>query len=272
MHYDTLPESQVARRYFDAAKAHGERFVQESRAQARRFDSSEFEAIVACSRLLCILGFAFQRTHRVNGVGLSDPAAWTWLHLVRGVKTVYTAIQQSGASFDPIVSVDMIPEVPPRPNLCDEPTFGMQWHRTSEQFRVVHNTQGERFDNLLAALLSRRSKFTEDTAADIHTAIVSLENVTTHICTGEVHSLLRAICTWPGSMSSGFSSLLIKNEPLALVVYAHWLMLVALARDMWWFDDMGIAGIREVASICSRDDPSLEGLLEWPLQLVASCR
>ena len=73
-------------------------------------------------------------------------------------------------------------------------------------------------------------------------------------------------------MSSGFSNLLLKNEPLALVMYAHWLMLVVLARDMWWFDDMGIAGIREVASICSRDDPSLEGLLEWPLQLVASCR
>ena len=270
MHYDALPESQVARRYFEAAKAHGERFVQESRAQASRFDSSEFDAIVACSRLLCILGFAFYRTHRVNGVILSDPAAWTWLHLVRGVKTVYTAIHESGENFDPIVSVDMIPEIGPRSGLFSIPTDGMQWYRRSEQFRTVHNSQRERFESLFAALLSRASNLSEEASADIHTAIVSLEHVTTHICTGEVHSLLRAICTWPGSMSNGFTSLLLNNQPLALVVYAHWLMLVVLARDMWWFDDMGVAGIREVAAICLPDDPSLEPLLRWPVQLLES--
>ena len=102
----------------------------------------------------------------------------------------------------------------------------------------------------------------------MHSAIVSLENVTSHICAGEVHSLFRAICTWPGKVSNGFLDLLLKNEPFALVVCAHWLMLVALAEHMWWFDDMGVAGIREVAAICSSEGPSMRKILEWPMKML----
>jgi hypothetical protein len=264
-----VSEPQEAKNHFEVANSHGERFVAEARAQARRFNASEFDSILACSRLLSVLGFAFYRSHRANGAKLSDSAAWTWLHLLRGVKTVYTAVQQSDAKLDPLMSVNMIPEIT---RLRGVPTKGMQWHRVDEHFRLVQDTQRERFEALSATLCSGKPGLSNEEMGDLNSAIINLDEVTTHLCIGEVHSVFRAICTWPGSISNGFVNMLLENEPLALVVYAHWLMLVMLARDSWWFDDMASAGICEVVDICLRDDPSLQLLLEWPMQMVNNVR
>ena len=269
MSNDVASEPQEAEKYFKVAKSHGERFVAEARAQARRFDASDFDSILACSRLLSLLGFAFHQVHRANGVKLSDSAAWTWLHLLRGVKTVYTAVQQSDAKLDPLISINMIPEIT---NLRGDPSKGMQWHRDHEQFGLVQDTQRDRSEALLAALRSRQPNLTNDEMEDLHSAIVSLDEVTSHLCMGEVHSVFRAICTWPSSVSNGFVNMLLENEPFALVVYAHWLMLVVLIRDAWWFNDMGVASIIEVSDICMHTDPGLQLLLEWPMQMVNSVR
>lgn len=266
MSHDSVAEPQAAKKYFEVAKSHGERFVAEARAQARRFDPLEFDSILACSRLLSVLGFAFYQIHRSNGVALGDSAAWTWLHLLRGVRTVYTAVLQSEAKhLDPIMSVNMIPEVTGSPRA---PNTGMQWHRKHEHFRFVKDRQAERMESLFTALSSRASDFNDQEIEDIRTEIASVGEITTHICEGEVQSVFRAICTWPGSMSNGFMTMLLENEPFALAIYAHWLMLVALASEMWWFDDMGVAGIREIADICSREDSGLSAVLRWPMQLL----
>ena len=145
MHYDSISEPQPARRYFATAESNGERFVMESRQQTRRFDSLEYHSIFACSRLLSILGFAFYRTHRANGVSLSDAAAWRWLHLVRGVKIVFTASIESGVDIDPIMSQNMTPEIPQSQGSCSTPTSSMQGHRMHRHFYLVQETQGERF-------------------------------------------------------------------------------------------------------------------------------
>ena len=72
-------------KYSEAAEAHGMIFVRESRQKLQDLrGQAELDSSFACSRLLCILGFAFFRTHRGNGVSLADSAAWTWLHLLRG--------------------------------------------------------------------------------------------------------------------------------------------------------------------------------------------
>ena len=240
----------------------------ESERQARQFDPSEFSSIVACSRLLTLLGFAFYRTHRANDITLGDAAAWTWLHLLRGVKIVYDTILKSGAEIDPILSLNMKPQIASHMDLRDTPDNGMQWHREHAHFHLIQDTRKERFDSLFGSLLSREANFTPKEANDLHDTILSLKNVTEHICTGEVHSLNRALATWPGNMSAGFTDMLLRNEPFALVLYAHWLMLGVLAEDMWWVGDMGVAGIREVASICLRDDQKLQPLLEWPMQML----
>ena len=269
MHYYSLSEPQIARRYFEAAESNGERFVEETRRQTRRFDSQEFNSILACSRLLTVLGFAFYRTHRANGVTLSDAAGWTWLHLLRGVKSVYTAMLESDTELDPTMSLNMVPELPQnRGWIGGTPTGGMQWHRTHYHFRFIQETQEERFECLFASVQSRKADFSQEEMKDLSAAIVSLEQVTKHICTGEVHSLYRAICTWPGYMSIGFMDMLLRKEHFALAVYAHWLMLVVLAEHMWWIDDMGVAVIREIADICSSYDSSVKTMLTWPMKML----
>ena len=268
LHYDVLSDSETSRKYFNVAKSIGERFVAESTAQARRFDPSEFSSMIVCSRLLVLLGFAFYRTHRTNGVPLSDAGAWTWLHLLRGVNTVYAAIAQSNVELDPLLSANMIPELPQHRSSDERTTACLHSFRHSDVFRIVSTSRHERIRELYTCLSTRSLSFNAEAMNDLQTAIVSLEEVTTYICAGEVQSLFRAIGTWPGSVSNGFTNMLLKNEPFALTIYAHWLMLVALARDMWWFDDMESAGIQEVAAILSNCDQSLLPLLEWPVKIV----
>ena len=256
-----MSEPQVARKYFEVAKSHGEQFVAEARAQARRFDPKEFDSILACSRLLSVLGFAFLQIHRSNGVTLDEPAAWTWLHLLRGVVTVFDAVREADAELDPIMSINMVPEVT---RLHGDPTDGMRWHRDHMHFAFVRDTQKERIETLFVALDRRAPNFAIRQADDFRAAIVSLNEITSHICNNEVSSVFRAVATWPGSITHGFMDMLLKNEPFALAIYGHWLMLVALLDHLWWFDDMGLACITEIANICARDDPSLSPLLRWP--------
>ena len=269
MHHDVISQPLLARQYFEAAESHGERFVMESKEQARRFDPQDFDSILACSRLLTVFGFAFYRTHRANGVALSDSAAWTWLHLLRGVKTVYTAIQESGSDIEPIMAINMRPEIPGTPGSQGQLHGGMRWHREHQHFNLVNETERERFQGLFAGLLSRKADFNQEELKDLHSAIATLEEVTRHVCTGEVSSLFRAMCTWPGSISTGFVGMLLNNEPFALVIYAHWLMLVVLGDQMWWFGDMGLAGVQEVLDICL-GDLRTEAMLRRPKEMIRS--
>ena len=56
--------------------------------------------------------------------------------------------------------------------------------------------------------------------------------------------------------------------PPALAVYAHWLMLMVLVEDLWWIDDMGRAGIRDIIARCSDADRDVRSLLIWPQQML----
>lgn len=46
-----------------------------------------------------------------------------------------------------------------------------------------------------------------------------------------------------------------------LAVYAYCLTLKVLVDDLWWVDDMGRAGIRDVIVICSDADRDVRSLL-----------
>lgn len=196
---------------------------------------------------------------------LCDSAAWTWLHLVRGVLTVFKAVRKANAELDAIISINMIPEVSGLPGT---PAFGMQWHREHKHFALVRDSQQERIESLFATLNRKALEFTTEQAVELRAAIVSLDDITTHICSNENHSVFRAACTWPGNMTNGFINMLLENDPFALAIYANWLMLIALLDNMWWFDDMSAAEIDEIADICSQRDPSVVSLLEWPRSML----
>lgn len=267
LHHDSaaVASGEHSSKYLEAAEAHGIVFVAESRQKLQDLQPSEINSNLACSRLLCVLGFAFFRVHRRNGVTLSDRAAWTWLQLLRGVKVTFDAKREPNQDVDEIITKDMVPELPSdirpyspsaarRPGLsCNHPSFPF--------FR---RTRRERFDALRATLHGDWLALGHQKTKDLGDAIDILHQVTEHVCSHEVHSLFRAMCTWPSRLPKGFVDMLTDGCPPALAVYAHWLMLVALLENLWWVGDMGRAGIRDVINLCSDASSHVRALLIWP--------
>ena len=253
--------------YLEVAMAHGKIFVEESSQKMQDFQeglrTQDQDSILACSRLLCILGFAFFRMHRQNGTMLSDPAAWTWLHLLRGVKTSYDTVVEAGRPVDEMFMKDMTPQL-----CCHQPLPPMAVGCQESSFGYIQQSRRAFIDALRYALYGDWSSLGKTKTADLGAAIDLLDRVTEQVCSQKSQCLLRTICTWPAQISKGFVDLLIGRSPPALVVYAHWLMLMVLVEDLWWIDDMGRAGIREIIEICSDADRDVRSLLLWPRQML----
>ena len=269
LHYESSRDQSDEHRleYLEVAEAHGKIFVKESRQKMQDFQeglrTQDQDSILACSRLLCILGFAFFRTHRQNGTMLSNPAAWTWLHLLRGVKTSYDAVVEAGRPVDEMFMKDMTPQV------CHhQPTPRSDVGRQNLCFRYIQQSRRAFIDALRSALCRDWSSLGNEKITDLGAAIDLLDQVTMQVCSQQSQSLLRTICTWSAHIPKGFVDLLTSRSPPALVVYAHWLMLTVLVEDLWWVDDMGRAGIREIIAICSDADLDVRSLLLWPQHML----
>ena len=266
-HYDSVVTADPIRessKYLEAAQAHGEIFVRESLRKMRDMHQSESEAIIACSRFLCVLGFAFFRTHRENGSTLRDSTSWTWLGLLRGVRTTYTAIVNSGREIDETVAKDMIPELLNDRGLHYPQEWQMGLVCKHPSSRFVEQSKGERFIALKSTLNTSWLCLESQKIEYLRAAIDILELVTEHAFSPHVQSLFRMMCTWPSKVPRGFVDCLVDGFQPALAIYAHWLMLVVLLEDLWWIDDMGRSGIRNVADMCTHATPDVRSLLMWP--------
>lgn len=267
LHYEPPPDHSDAQHseYLEAAKAHGQIFVKASRQKMEDFQeglrTQDQDSILACSRLLCMLGFAFFRMHRQEGKTLSDAAAWTWLHLLRGVKTSYDAVVEAGRPVDEMFMNDMIL------SLCHhQPLPQMDVGCQTPCFRYIQQSRRAFVDALRSALYSDWRSLGETKTADLGAAITLLDQVTAQVCSQQPQCILRTICTWVAEIPKGFVDLLTSRSPPALVVYAHWLMLIVLVEELWWIDNMPRVGIRDVIAICSdaADDSDIRSLLRWP--------
>ena len=256
--------------YFDLAEIHGEAFVAQSRQQLHELQTSLVDSNSACSRLLCVLAFAFYRHRRRIGIHITDDEAWTWLHLLRGVQTVHLSMIQSGQALDPIILRDMAPEISSHPSSDEMPEFRHNPSTTHAAFDLIQQSRQERFQTLYAVVNEGWISSTNQKYLDLRSAVDVLFEVTEHICARRCDSLFRALCTFPGNLQRGFVEMVTTGVPEALIVYSHWLMLVVLAEDLWWVGDMGRAGILAVFNAANEMDPSWLKLLDWPLRLLDS--
>lgn len=248
------------------AEAHGEMFVGESSRQLREMHPSKIESNFVCSKLLCVLGFAFYRNHRSKGTLLTDDAAWRWLHLLRGVLPTYEAMVESNHDINSAIMRDMIPEISSPDAALQSYQLGEALDRSQPLFSFIKQSQRQQLSALHLIVNKMKLALGAQQYNDLITAIATLQHVTEHVCDGDVHSLYRAICTFPGSVSKGFVEMLTSTFPLALAIYAHWLVLVILIEDLWWVGDMGRAGIREIVDLCALDGVEFMSILEWPRQ------
>lgn len=269
LHHDSSADrsDEFRLRYLEAAEAHGKIFVKGSREKMQDFqaglNSQDQDSILACSRLLCVLGFAFFRTHRKNGTTLADAAAWTWLHLLRGVKTSYLSAVESGQPIDEIFLKDMAP-----PSSCYQLTLQKRTGCQNPCFKYVQKSWQEWFDALQSTLDRKWSSLEDQRLQGLTIAINLLYDTTEQISSQRVENVFRIIFTWPAEIPRGFVDMLMEGFPPALAVYAHWLLLVVLVEDFWMIDDMGRAGIRDVIAMCSEADSIVRHLLIWPRKML----
>lgn len=269
LHHESSPDhsGEHCLEYLEAAEAHGKTFVKESRQKLQDFqeglNTQDQDSLLACSRLLCVLGFAFFRTHRQNGTTLADPAAWTWLHLLRGVKTSYVAVVEAGRPVDEVFMRDTTP-----PLCYHQPIPRMGVGCKNIYFRYVQQSRRGFIDALRSTLRRDWSSLGDQETEDLSAAIDLLHQVTEQICSQQLQSLLHIICTWPADIPGGFVDMLVAESPPALAVYAHWLMLMVLVEDLWWIDDMGRAGIRDIIARCPDAEGDARSLLMWPQQML----
>ena len=268
LHYESSHDHSAEHclKYLETAEAHGKVFVKESRQKLQDFqkglNTQDQDSVLACSRLLCLLGLAFFRTHRQNGTTLAHPAAWTWLHLLRGVKTSYVAVVEAGRPVDEIFMRDMTPQS------CYYQLNPLMGVAQNPCFRYIRQSRQGFFNALRSTLYRDWAFLGGQKTEDLGAAIDLLYQITEQICMEQFQSLLRTICTWPADIPRGFVDMLVGGSPPALAVYANWLMLMVLVEDLWWVGDMGRAGIRNVITMCSDADRGVRSLLSWPQQML----
>ena len=237
--------------------------------QLKNLEPAKIDSAVACSRILSSCALAFFRIRRSNGLTLADSEAWTWLQLLRGVQTLHISIFDAGYQVHDIMARDMKPELPDATGAYSERPSGgyVNGYCSHPLFNIIKDSRQERFAVLRAGVRANASE--EDQAEVLMTTIDCLERVVDHICDGEMHSLFRAVVTWPGTFPQGYADILVNDlHPLALAIYAHWLVLVIMLENFWWVGDMGRSGILEIIATCSDTSPEIDQLLQWPRQVL----
>ncbi|KAK3669328.1 transcription factor [Recurvomyces mirabilis] len=258
-----------ATRYIDAANAHGNLFVRQSRLQLSRMDPTEVDSNLACTRLLCIIAFAFFRQRRLHGIQITSSDSWTWVHLVQGIKTVHESFSAMGLQVDPMLERDIV--------LDSDNTSNVAWNLTqpltavNDSARVlgyITRTKEARFLALQVAIDSYASATNDYDPICCVRALRLLQEVTDLICNLQGPSLFRLLLAWIGGLPQDFVSMVKNCHPLALAIYAHWLMLAILAEEHWWVGDMGRSGIQSVLSVVAEKDATLLHLMRCPSEVL----
>ena len=269
LHHESSAENsgEYPSKYLEAAEAHGQIFVKESRKKLQHFQEGlnlqDLDSVLACSRLLCVLAFAFFRTHRQNGTTLADSAAWTWLHLLRGVKASYISVLEAGHPIDEVYIRDMI-----RLPHYQQPTPRMAVRYNDSCFCYLERSRRESIDALRSTLGRDWGSLGDHETENLRLAIDRLHYVMEQICSQKLQCPFATICVWPAAIPKGFVDMLVGGSALALAIYAHWLMLMVLMEDLWLVGDMGRAGIRDIIARCLNADRSVRRLLIWPQQML----
>lgn len=271
---DASSEDQNNGRYLQTGHHHGRIFVSTSAAEMQKLKTDKFDEDLACSLLLTVLAFAWFRVRRAEGVKLSDVKAWNWLHMLRGTRTLFSHISQIDHQESSNVARSlMTPADSPSDPSAEE--SGEDKPFSPHQLIILHSIQTSQpmwSANLTNVLLCRSEKhdLTFSQVQALHAAIQDLSISTTHLnpsClpkSGPFHLLT----SWPTRTSKSVVELLAECHTLALLVYAHWLMFMVLARGTWWLGDMGAAGIRQVLSMLKEEDGEMQNLMEWPRKVL----
>jgi hypothetical protein len=254
-------------KFLEVATSYGSAFVEQSRAQLHKLEPQHVNTNLAATRLLCVLAFAFHRCERANNE--NQEMSWTWIHLLKGLNTTHESLLRSGQAIQPRLLHDFLPRSLgadiDSPNLHESSAASGQSGNT---LLYISRTRSARFATLRFAHSQGWLGFDSTEPDTLSTAIDNLSRITDLICAGQYKSLFRALFSWIADLDTAVVQRLTDGHPGTLAVYAHWLMLLVLAEDLWWIGDMGRAGIRDVLHVIGELTNDLAPVLSWPREML----
>ena len=114
----------------------------------------------------------------------------------------------------------------------------------------------------------------EDKTAYLHAATRCLENIQLLLSQrlqGETTNddFYHLIMSWPNDISDQVMQAIEAREPLALVIIAHFAVLMSMHTRQWW---LNLWPERVLADVGAQVGPQWTGYLEWPWQMLARSR
>jgi hypothetical protein len=95
-------------------------------------------------------------------------------------------------------------------------------------------------------------------------ALTSLKMCINVLWTSE--SYVECLFIWPVTMPRGFPLLVSRHAPVALVLLAHYAVLLHNARDVWFIGDLGRRITEEIVSLVPE---GMAEFIKWPLSFCA---
>ncbi|KAJ5628574.1 hypothetical protein N7490_010802 [Penicillium lividum] len=131
----------------------------------------------------------------------------------------------------------------------------------ADSLQEASNSALKEFENLLSLIKSVDME--ESTSKAYHHAIISLQGVMAAAKT--TSSSPSVIIAWPVIVSADYNDLLSRHQPEALVILAHYAVLLHSRRDHWIFGDGGRYIIESINIFLG---PAWVTWLSWPNEIL----
>jgi hypothetical protein len=209
---------------------------------------SNRDAYFAFSSLVFTYGFASSGASEYLALSGDSSAGGTkgWLHLIRGIPSILTPVLSS-------IKTGRLGLLCVAPYNCfHEPLIDTS--RSEDDYRLV-------------ALSNLTTMESPDENARVYASIISeLRNIFALLSTPNTGFCEHGLTfMWPAMLPQRYIMLLGQRNPEALVILAHWCVLLKRLERCWWIKDQGE---RLVSTVHDMLDEKWRRWIEWPMQQV----
>lgn len=121
----------------------------------------------------------------------------------------------------------------------------------------------------LFEMISTHSRALDDVAACMDAAVCCLEYLQLLMWHSDQENprIYQLIMTWPHKISPRFCELIDLRDPVALVLLAHYAVLMSMRKRLWWLASWPELLLKQIGSVLGAD---WDRWLEWPRSMLES--
>ena len=224
------------------------------RNELNHITPSNVSALFACSTLIIVYVFAFPLVSPSLSIGVNTPQI---LQPVQEILKVFSLLHGTQV-FSPVWS-------------------WLEAGEISLLFKNVDSTVNSGMSDEACASFSRLQSYIDnesDQVSDLTpprkqaytAAIKSLKQLWNIVCIPDSNTGM--VLSWPHMMESEYEKLLAERQPIALIILAHYAVLLDAFKEYWWLRGWGKQLILDVETSIGRDE-RWGNLMLWPLEMAA---